>query len=496
MHNLTSLQNIKAHTDSNSIPDGLVHISQNMPIDTLVNKLGKYIREDFYIVSKTQSGEKETILHYNDENYNLDFSTYLYPHFAVVQTLKRLLADKYSSFLHQNYMKQGVYALLLIDNSTLADFVSNESFWFDQNFARLQDGFDGFAALNATQQSTPTRTAAPVNKAVKQKPEKDIDFKNHDYGYTEYNRKHSLNGIPPKVFIGIFVSIPLILGAIFLYVFTTTEDANSDRMKFKLWTKETFSIFSEELEPLDEAQLQNYVGSLVDIPAGSFQMGSKDQQKTQPVHEVTLQAFKMGATEVTFEQWDACVADGACSEQPSDENWGRGSRPVINVSYEEIVYQYLPWLYEKTGYQFDLASEAQWEYAARGGTTSPFYNGEKLACGDANYGNFKARYRTPCGTEEMGKTKIVGSYAANPFGLFDMHGNVREITKDNYCTDYKLAPNDGSAFVDQRYHSKVIVRDGCYSDLDNSLKSSNRGNIRLIEKDAKTGFRLVLNPNK
>ena len=176
---------------------------------------------------------------------------------------------------------------------------------------------------------------------------------------------------------------------------------------------------------------------MVVVPAGSFTMGSP-RTKLDAIamkvreHEVTIsKAFAVGKFEATFEEWDACVADGGCGGySPGDEGWGRERRPVINVSWNDA-QAYASWLSRKTGKTYRLLTEAEWEYAARGATRTPFWFGSSISTSQANYdGNYaygggrKGEYRE--------KTVPVGSFAANPFGLYEVHGNVWEWVEDCY----------------------------------------------------------------
>ena len=130
---------------------------------------------------------------------------------------------------------------------------------------------------------------------------------------------------------------------------------------------------------------------------------------------------------MSFDQWDACVADGGCDDyRPEDEGWGRGRRPVINVSWKDA-QAYVRWLSEKTGQPYRLPSEAEWEYAARAGTTTLYSWGDDIAPENANYGL------------RGGRTTEVGTYPANP-GLYDMHGNVGEWVEDCQNESYEGAP--------------------------------------------------------
>ena len=163
-------------------------------------------------------------------------------------------------------------------------------------------------------------------------------------------------------------------------------------------------------------------------------------------HAVTLRSFAMGVTEVTFAEWDACVRDGGCGgHRPDDRGWGRGSRPVINVSREDA-QAYVGWLSERTGAAYRLPSESEWEYAARGGTTTPFHTGSMISTDQANYnGNYV--YGSGRRGEYRRRTTPAGTFAPNAFGLYDVHGNVWEWVEDCWHGDYRGAPSDGSAWT-------------------------------------------------
>jgi formylglycine-generating enzyme required for sulfatase activity len=185
---------------------------------------------------------------------------------------------------------------------------------------------------------------------------------------------------------------------------------------------------------------------MIVVPAGEFMMGSPESEAGRysdegPLHRVSVrQPFAIGKYEVTFAEWDACVAGGGCNGyQPYDKGWGRGSRPVINVSYEDAK-SYTAWLSRETGHAYRLPSEAEWEYAARAGTDTPFHSGETINIDLANYdGNFiygggsKGIYRK--------QTVAVGSFPPNSFGLHDVHGNVREWVEDCWNNSYVGAPS-------------------------------------------------------
>jgi formylglycine-generating enzyme required for sulfatase activity len=221
---------------------------------------------------------------------------------------------------------------------------------------------------------------------------------------------------------------------------------------------------------------------MVTVPAGEFMMGSPESERGReknegPQHKVTFaKPFAAGKYEVTFAEWDACVAGGGCTEKPGDENWGRGRRPVINVSWNDA-QQYVAWLSKKTGKSYRLLSEAEWEYAARAQTkatdqTTPFSTGAKINYRQANYdANF--RYDgSPPGIYRQ-QTVPVGSLPRNRFGLYEMHGNVWEWVQDCYKPSYEGAPADGSPVVTNDC-SLHIMRGGAWNYYPRLLRSAYR----------------------
>jgi len=161
---------------------------------------------------------------------------------------------------------------------------------------------------------------------------------------------------------------------------------------------------------------------MVWIKAGSFQMGSNEGRSNEkPVHRVSItKDFGMGRYEVTFAEYDK-FAQATGREKPSDSGWGRGTRPVINVSWHDAV-AYAEWLSKQTGQKYRLPTEAEWEYVARAGTTTQYWWGNSFGSNKAN-----------CG---YGSTKTVGTFKANPFGIYDTAGNVWEWVQDIYSRDY------------------------------------------------------------
>ena len=230
---------------------------------------------------------------------------------------------------------------------------------------------------------------------------------------------------------------------------------------------------------------------MVVIPGGQFVMGSPPDELLRvanegPQHRVTVPRFALARTEVTFDQYRHCVQAGACSYLPRDEGWGKGDRPVIKVSVENAG-DYVRWLSDVTGRRYRLPSEAEWEYAARGGTTTRFHTGD---CLNPNQANFDAR--RPVGEcpegERVGKTLPVASFPPNPFGLFDMHGNVREWTLDCWNPSYEGAPADGSAWIGGDC-SRAVLRSGSWRNAGGKLRSASRTRPSGTFHNDHTGFR-------
>jgi formylglycine-generating enzyme required for sulfatase activity len=183
-------------------------------------------------------------------------------------------------------------------------------------------------------------------------------------------------------------------------------------------------------------------------------MGSPEDQgysDEHPQHRVDLSAFALGKFDVTFEEWDACVAAHGCSKNPSDQGWGRGRRPVIWVSWDDA-QEYLRWLSRKSGHTYRLPSVAEWEYAARAGTTTTYYWGDDFGTGHC----------AGCGGPYDNKqTAPVGSFPPNPWGLYDMAGDVWQWTQDRYHDDYAGAPINGRAW--EEGSSARVVRGGAWN---------------------------------
>lgn len=210
------------------------------------------------------------------------------------------------------------------------------------------------------------------------------------------------------------------------------------------------------------------------IHAGTFTMGSpagelgRSDHETQ--HQVTLSAFNMSKYAITFEQYDA-FCDEIGFEKPDDEGWGRGKRPVINVSWYDAT-NFALWMGCR------LPTEAQWEYACRAGTNTRFNTGNNLTTDQANYNN------------SFDKTTSVGSFPPNAWGLYDMHGNVWEWCSDwyDYC-DYPTSAQTNPSGPTRRVER--VRRGGSWDNLLNSCRSANRNHSTPEERNNRIGFRIV-----
>ena len=228
---------------------------------------------------------------------------------------------------------------------------------------------------------------------------------------------------------------------------------------------------------------------LVKIPRGSFQMGSENgRDNEKPVHMVNIgYDFWMSETEVTFEQYDAYVA-ATGKYKPADNNWGRGQRPVINVSWDDA-QGYVEWL-SKSNEKLScrLPSESEWEYAARAGTQTNYFWGDAIGTNKANCNS--------CGGQWDDKqTAPVASFKPNSFGLYDMHGNVREWVQDQLFNDYQGAAADGSARTPKLEGNGVlwnhIFRGGSWDLSPQHLRSANRNYGLANYRHFSLGFRIV-----
>ena len=236
---------------------------------------------------------------------------------------------------------------------------------------------------------------------------------------------------------------------------------------------------------------------MVVIPAGSYLMGSPEgeegrREREGPQHRVTIaRPFALGRHAVTFDDYDAFYLAKE-RDLANDAGWGQGRRgrqPVMGVRWYDAV-AYCKWLSMQTGQDYRLPSEAEWEYACRAGTTTPFHFGATISTAQANYrGDFiygsgtKGQYRQ--------RTVEVGSLSANPWGLYEMHGNLWEFCQDHWKWDsnYAGAPTDGSARLHGTGGETRVMRGGCWDNHPRDLRAASRevsGSMR-----SEIGFRVA-----
>lgn len=222
---------------------------------------------------------------------------------------------------------------------------------------------------------------------------------------------------------------------------------------------------------------------MLPIPQGRFTMGCLKERDVvdkygcypnENLHEVQIKAFSMGKYEVAFAEWDACEHAKVCPHA-EDEGWGRGRQPVINVSWQDAQI-YIKWLNQQTGKHYRLPTEAEWEYAARGGNAGAYpWGSTQVSCRNARYNYLDCGVKSPT---------VVGSYAANGFGLYDTAGNVWEWVQDRY------AVNDAALTPVSPQH---VLRGGAWYSSATHIRSAFRSYESPNRRSLYNGFRLALN---
>jgi formylglycine-generating enzyme required for sulfatase activity len=232
------------------------------------------------------------------------------------------------------------------------------------------------------------------------------------------------------------------------------------------------------------------------LPQGSFLMGSPETEPERfssegPQHQVHIRyPLAVGQYAVTFGEFDAFVADTNYEHKPNDQGWGRGQRPVINVSWHDA-QAYVKWLSQKTGEKYRLLSEAEWEYAARAGTSTAFWCGNSITTDQANYDGNLSYNGSPKG-EFRKKTLEVHSFQPNPWGLYQVHGNVWEWVQDKRHGSYEGAPADGSAWEAGGGESDMrVLRGGSWYFDPRFLRAAIRSGLVDGYRVSFLGFRLA-----
>ncbi|MEE2745357.1 MAG: formylglycine-generating enzyme family protein, partial [Pseudomonadota bacterium] len=224
---------------------------------------------------------------------------------------------------------------------------------------------------------------------------------------------------------------------------------------------------SEKLEPGKVFRDCSTCPEMVVIPPGKFFIGSYNgKPRERPVQKISIEKpLAFSVYEITFDDWDSCHNTGGCLNAVGDRGWWRGKRPVINVLLSDI-NQYIVWIRKKTTRHYRLPSEAEWEYAARAGSSTEYWWGDKMLYGYAN-----CRH---CGSKWGGISSApVGSFKRNPWGLYDINGNVLEYVSDCWSNDHTGIPANGSPKTSGNCLSRV-VKGGAWYYLPKVSRSASR----------------------
>ena len=256
------------------------------------------------------------------------------------------------------------------------------------------------------------------------------------------------------------------------------------------------------LKPKDVFKECDRCPEMVVIPAGSFMMGSPRDEEGRlygekgrlpfedPQHRVNIsRLFAVGRFAITFDEWEACVVDAGCNGYtPADEGWGRGRMPVINVSWGDAK-AYVTWLSRRTGEAYRLLSESEREYVTRAGTVTPFWWGRSASAEQANYDATQTFAAGPVG-ENRQKTVPVDSFSPNPWGLYQVHGNIWEWLEDCWNATYKGAPSDGSAWVTGDCTNRN-ARGGSWAYAPKYMRSARKNTVLTDYRGNIHGFRVA-----
>jgi len=245
---------------------------------------------------------------------------------------------------------------------------------------------------------------------------------------------------------------------------------------------------------------------MIEIAPGEFMMGASAQERgagndERPQHGVSIRrAFAVGRFPVTFSEWGAALADHGVEHAASDHGWGAGNRPVVDVNWDDA-QSYVRWLSQKTAQPYRLLTEAEWEYVARAGTTTPFWWGNKITSVEAN---FDARYPYEGAEpgEARGRTEPVDRFTPNPWGLYQVHGNIWEWCQDHWFDNHQGAPQDGAprklseeprrgGFFSLPKTPARVVRGGSWKSVASDLRASRRESFPQSYRANSIGFRVA-----
>lgn len=272
------------------------------------------------------------------------------------------------------------------------------------------------------------------------------------------------------------------------------DEANSinTRKAYEKYLSEFSSRGDEALALMDQLlpgdNFRDCIGcpEMMVVPAGNFAMGSRNGDDTElPVHTVSIgKPFAVGIFEVTFTEWDLCAAKGDCDSTIYDSGWGRGNRPAVNVSWDDV-NDYVQWLSKESGENYRLLTEAEWEYSARSGSTGQYwwggFAGDRAVCEGCESGIYAA------------STAEVGKYKGNSFGLIDTAGNASEWVADCWHSNYAGAPSNANAWLGESAGdcSQAVIRGGSWLNQPKDLRSASRGSSPKASKHINIGFRVA-----
>jgi len=221
---------------------------------------------------------------------------------------------------------------------------------------------------------------------------------------------------------------------------------------------------------------------MISLPGGNFAMGSNDDISEKPVHQVAIKPFSIGKHPVTIREWNACADAKACGFTAA----GKEDAPVTDINWNDAK-QFVTWLAQVTGKKYRLPTEAEWEYAARGGTQTKYWWGDQFQSDMVNCKNCIAA----AAVEQPMK---IGSLKANPFGLHDMGGGVDQWVEDCWHKNYQGAPSDGSAWVADGDCSSRVIRSGSWRNDARSARPASRDRYDAVVRYPTHGFRIALSP--
>jgi formylglycine-generating enzyme required for sulfatase activity len=331
-----------------------------------------------------------------------------------------------------------------------------------------------------------------LTQALRWSAERRDDIAQLDQSFIELSRKATQRRKLRVLALvaGLAVAIGAVLAA-WRYEQALTRFHGQTVLKLKGWfTDVQLQVLTEEAEralkpgdpPFKEC---TRCPEMLAVPVREFIMGSPKDEKGRaenedPQHKVVFaNRFAVSKFELTFDEWDTCVAYGGCPY--IDSVWGRGQQPAINVSWYDAK-TYVAWLSRITGKKYRLLSEAEWEYAARAGSQMAYPWGDEIGKGNANCGS--------CGSEwDHKQTTPVGQFPANDFGLHDMQGNVWEWVEDCYHGNYNGAPTDGSAWTTGDCSLRVVRGGSWYVNPEN-LRSARRIRGTTDDPSIDLGFRV------